>query len=63
MAEFIRPAAPTRRSVRYQMPRSITEIEMEARRAGMSYGAYVAQLNAVAVIHRPTETKGKRRPI
>ena len=63
MAEIIRAATPTRRAVRYQMPRSIAEIELEARRAGMSYGAYVAQLNAVAVIHRPTETKGKRRPI
>ena len=63
MAEFIRPVAPTRRSMQHRMPKSIAEIEMEARRAGMSYGAYVAQLNAVAVIHRPTETKGKRRPI
>ena len=50
--------APIRPPVRRTTAQSIGEIEKAARKVGLSYGAYVAQLNAVSVIQAPA---GKRQ--
>ncbi len=57
-AEYI--LTPTRPPVRRTTVQSIGETELAARRVGMSYGAYVAQLHAVSVIRAP-EAKKKRK--